>query len=121
MSQVSERREHTRYNAHHLKVLVKPYNGTSEEWEMAEISSVDFNRFGIGLETSCPFSVGEIVMLVIRTDDASISELPGIICNRVQSEEGFRFGIRFEYDQQEGGTTLSEQLLMMEQEAATLH
>jgi hypothetical protein len=121
MNQGQERRVHTRYNAHHLKVLIKPYEGGVEDWKQGEISSVDFNRYGIGLESSSPFSVGDVVMMVIRTDDSCIAEVPGIICNRSQSELGFRFGIRFEYEESEAGGALSDQLLMLEQKAATVH
>jgi hypothetical protein len=121
MTAISERRIHTRYNAHHIKVLIKPFEGGADDWELGEISSVDFNRYGIGLETSKNFSVGDIVMLVIRTDDACISEVPGIVCNRSQCDDGYRFGIRFEYEESGKEQTLSEELLMLEQRSATVH
>lgn len=121
MNENRERREHTRYSAHHLRVLIKPYGAGPDDWGKGEISSVDFNRYGIGVETTHHFSVGDIVMMIIRTDDASISEIPGIICNRSYSNDGFRFGIRFEHDKSEQGNALSEQLMLIEKQSATLH
>ncbi len=113
-----DRREHTRYSTNHIKVLVKPAGPGGADWELGEIPSVDFSRNGIALETDCPFAVGDLLQMIIRTDDASITEVAGVICNRVQCPSGYRFGVRFEYDDSKQGHTIADELLLLEREAA---
>ncbi len=128
MSTVVDRRQHSRYPAGHLHVLAKSLRNQEAEWEMGYISTVDFNRFGIGLETGHNFAIGDIVALIIRTDDATLAEINGLVCNRTQIDKGYRFGIRFEHegdDQEESPEAMiniSEEILMIERDAAaTVH
>ncbi len=94
------------------------------DWEFAFITSVDFNRYGIGLETGHNFAIGDILQLVIRTDDATIAEVNGVVCNRSTTRNGYRFGIRFEHENypeaetSEGPINITEELLMIEKQAA---
>ncbi len=120
MTVKNERREHDRYTGQHLKALVKPYFGEGEDWGRGEISTIDFNRNGMGMETDAYFAVGEFVKLVIRTDDAMITELPGVICNRCKMGDSYRFGVRFELDLQGDDSDFHEQLVELELQAATL-
>ncbi|MGK0500413.1 MAG: hypothetical protein ACJAYG_002063 [Oceanicoccus sp.] len=120
-----ERRQYGRYPANHLRVLVKSLRTPNSDWEMALINTVDFNRFGIGLETDINFAVGDILSMVIRTDDATLAEVNGLVCNRRVTENGFRFGVRFEHDgsaqeeSPEAVINISEEILMIEREAAS--
>ena len=124
MTAPSERRQHNRYPANHLKVMVKSLRNQDSEWGMGLISTVDFNRFGIGLETTENYAIGDILSLVIRTDDSMLAEVNGLVCNRTQLEQGFRFGVRFEHDgctdeeSPEAVINISEEILMIERQAA---
>ena len=124
MSDSQERRHHSRYPGEQLRVLVKSARDQDPNWEMGYISSVDFNRYGIALETSHNFIVGDILSLVIRTDDATLAEVNGLICNRAVTEQGYRFGIRFEHEgcsdeeSPEAVINISEEILMIEKQAA---
>ena len=124
MDNSSERRHYTRYPANHVKVLIKSLRSNGSDWEVGLISTVDFNRFGIGLETRHNFAIGDILSLIIRTDDSSIAEVNGLVCNRTQTEKGYRFGVRFEHEQieqeesPEAMINISEEILMIEREAA---
>lgn len=120
----TERRYHSRYPAQHLRVLAKSLRDENSSWETGAISSVDFNRYGICLETQCNFAIGDILTLIIRTDDSTIAEVNGLICNRTHISEGYRFGIRFEHDgceteeSPEAVINISEEILMIERQAA---
>jgi hypothetical protein len=124
MNASSERRQYTRYPTNHLRVLVKSLRGEGSDWQPALISSVDFNRFGIGLETEYNFTIGDILSLVIRTDDSTIAEVNGLVCNRTETEQGYRFGVRFEHDgsdkenASDAVINISEEILMIERQAA---
>lgn len=120
MDQPIERREHTRYSAHHLDVLIKSRRRETGLWETGAVVSADFNRFGIGIETEHCFAMGDILSLIIRTDDATITEVSGIVCNRVPCDGGYRFGVRFidtDQDTQESAN-LSQELYEIELQAA---
>lgn len=124
MSTSQERRHYSRFPAQHLQVMVKSFRAVECDWEPGQISSVDFNRYGIALETNQNFVVGDILRIVIRTDDNTVAEVNGLVCNRTQTEFGFRFGIRFEHDGCEDEDApdamlnISEEILMIEKEAA---
>ena len=115
----AERRAHTRYAAHHLAVFVRSMREKKEQWVPGEITSIDFNRYGMALETTHCFATGDLLAMVIRNDDYSMAEVVGVICNRTQSERGYRFGVRFDFDDSEQGRKIADDLLMLEKEAAT--
>jgi len=94
-SDIDERRHYYRYPASELKVLIKSVRREDSSWVKGMIKSVDFSRYGIGMETEHCFSIGDHVSLVIRTDDSTLTEITGIICNRTKLDQGFRCGIRF--------------------------
>ncbi|MFA7553832.1 MAG: PilZ domain-containing protein [Spongiibacteraceae bacterium] len=124
MTTMNERRSHPRLPANHLRVLVKSLRSQNGHWKPAFISSVDFNRYGIGLETDHNFAIGDILSMIIRTDDATIAEINGLICNRTTIANGFRFGVRFQHqssheeESTEAVINISAEILMLEQQAA---
>ena len=124
MNSSTERRHHSRYPAQHIKVLVKSLRSESSEWKHASISSVDFNRYGIGLETNQNYVIGDIVSLIIQTVDSTITEVNGLVCNRSLTDHGFRMGIRFEHEgcedeeADDAMINISEEILMIERQAA---
>lgn len=118
-----DRRQHSRYPADHLKVMVRSLRDNGD-WEFGLISTVDFNRYGIGLETEHNFAVGDILAMVIKTDDATIAEVNGLVCNRTVLPYGYRFGVRFEHEDYEDEEApdavinIREEILMIEKQAA---
>jgi hypothetical protein len=94
-SDIDERRHYYRYPTSELKVLIRSVRREDSSWIKGMIRSVDFSRYGIGLETEHSFSIGDHGSLVIRTDDSTLTEITGIICNRSKLNQGFRCGIRF--------------------------
>ncbi len=113
----SENRRHfERYPAGHLKVLIKSIRAEDGSWVKGFLNSVDFNRYGIGLETEHCFPIGDHVALVIRTDDSTLTEISGIVCNRNKCDEGYRCGVRFNL-----GTTDDDLYLIEERAAAIVH
>lgn len=117
MNPITDRREHTRYAAHHLDVLIKSRRFESGLWESGAVISADFNRFGIGIECEHCFAMGDLLSMIIRTDDSTVTEISGIICHRVPCENGYRFGIRFieETENSEEWLSVSKELLEIEQ------
>ena len=124
MNRTTERRSHSRYPASHIKVLIKSLRNDSD-WEKGHISTVDFNRYGIGLETTHNFAIGDILSLLIRTDDSTLAEVNGLVCNRSQTLTGYRFGVRFEHEgceeeeSPDAVINISEEILMIEREAVS--
>lgn len=125
MNTISDRRTHNRYPAQHLRVMVKSLREQERGWEKGLVSSVDFNRYGIALETECSFAVGDILMLLIRTDDGTVAEVNALVCNRTQTEWGFRLGMRFQHEGadtepglEEAIVDIAEEVLMIERQAA---
>lgn len=127
MNTTSERRDHSRYPAQHLKVLIKSTTQEGAYWETGLISTVDFNRFGIGLETECNFDVGDVLSMIIRTDDSTISEVNGVVCNGYKVGDIYRLGVRFQGmgDETEGAApsvedemVVNDDMLILEQQAA---
>ena len=126
MDTSEDRRAHARYPAEGLRVMASSLRTDNGEWVPAEIGAVDFNRYGISLETDHKFIVGDILALVIRTDDGTVAEVYGLICNRRTMDYGYRFGIRFvdnaERNEQVGAMiNISEEMLMLERQAAAIH
>ena len=63
--------------------------------------------------------------MVIHTDDSALAEVKGLICNRSRIKHGYRYGIRFEYENCEeeasSNTTIiniGEEILMVERQTA---
>ena len=124
MNNIKERRSHTRYPASSIQVMVKSIRDEDAQWIAAQIGAVDFNRYGISLETSYNFFIGDILAMVIRTDDSTVAEVYGLVCNRRNLDHGYRFGIRFEHQgaEQEASDdaiiNISQEILMIERAAA---
>ncbi len=124
MNNSDDRRFYHRFPADHLKVAVKSLREQNAHWEDAYISAVDFNRHGIALDTDYNFTVGDILMLFISTDDDTLAKVNGLVCNRTLTDDGFRFGIRFEHqpleteESPEAMINISEEILLIEKNAA---
>lgn len=119
MSSITDRRHHTRYPAHHLDVLARPNDHDSGPWALGEVVAVDFNRYGIALETSQFFSTGDVLSLVICTDDSATSKVTAVVCNRTPQGDHYRYGLQFDlaagHEQQK---TIQERLETIEQTIA---
>lgn len=111
MNKLHERRQHSRYPANHLDVLLKADNTTKENnWALAELVSVDFNQYGIAVESAHQFAVGDQLSLVICTDDGVTTKVNSIICNRSPCDSGFRYGLQFDYSVTQNAQTVRHHL-----------
>ena len=117
MSSITDRRHHTRYPAHHLDVLARPNDQDSGPWALGEVVAVDFNRYGIALESSQFFSTGDMLSLVICTDDSATSKVTAMVCNRTPQGPIYRYGLQFKSDDNPETTTqsIAQRLLSIEQ------
>jgi len=110
-----ERRQHSRYPAHNLDVLIKAVDSEELPWELAELVSVDFNRFGIAVESLHSFNVGDHLSLVICTDDGMTSKVQAVICNRCLCQTGFRYGVFFDYENTKDSNEIQNRLATIEE------
>jgi len=126
MGSFSERRSQNRYPVNHLSVTIKSLQHHHHEWDNRSVNAIDFNRYGIALETEQNLAIGDTLTMRIGTDDVSVAEINGLVCNRTQLGHGFRFGIRFEYDCNENvegaGVRLDigDEILCIERQAKAL-
>lgn len=109
-----DRRQHNRYPANNLDVLLKSAGGDELNWELAELVSVDFNQFGIAVESLHNFNVGDVLSLVICTDDGVTSKVTAIVCNRSICRNGNRYGLFFDYENTQEHDSAREKLADLE-------
>lgn len=83
MSEPTERRTHSRYPASNIKVLIKSLRNDSD-WGKGYISTVDFNRFGIRLETTRNFAISDILSLLIRTPSPRLMAWSATVAKRLR-------------------------------------
>lgn len=118
----TERRQHTRFQTPSLSVTAKSLFGNSSDWVQGEISTVDFNRFGMGIELQYPLLAGDKLSLIIDGQGKELSEVTGVVCNRTKTDTGYRYGLQFDYDKEDKASDLAHEMLMMELHAvANVH
>lgn len=124
MSLSKERRRYVRYPVNHLTVTIKSLQHHHHDWDERGVDAIDFNRFGIAIETELNVAVGDVLTMLISTGDQRVAEVEGLVCNRIHTDKGCRLGIRFEYPETGsftgGQKNISEAILQMEREAVAL-
>ena len=108
-----EKRKYHRYSVGHLRVKVGSISGLSDELTPRYLQSVDFNRYGIALQTRKNYSVGEVLTISLCNEQESFAEVKGLVCNRIPTDDGYRIGIRFE---PENDQAACEAMLLLERE-----
>jgi len=117
MNGSEERRQYHRYSVDHLSAKVMSSFDFSGELAPKHLETVDFNRYGIGLETKESYSVGEVLKIQLCNELESCAEIKGLVCNRIPTGDGYRIGIRFE---SENDQAASDVMLLLEREVMGL-
>ncbi len=99
MNEPIDRRQHSRYPANHLDVLIQTNSTVDLPWALAELVAVDFNQYGIAIQSDHYFGVGDNLSLIICTDDSVTAKVKGIVCNRTVLATGYRYGLYFDYSE----------------------
>jgi len=97
-----DHRTEARYykNVHHnLSVTVKrTHNILGAFRKPLTATWMDFNRYGMGFETTNQHRIGEQVLLDLSLDDKNISDIVALVCNARRSRSGqYRHGVKFDY------------------------
>ncbi len=114
MTSITDRRQHARYPAKLLEVLARSNNDDSQPWAVSEVVAVDFNRFGIALESTQQFGMDEILSLIIYTDDGIASKIQGTVRYCSDCDVGFRYGIHFTFTTEEENAQTKANMANME-------
>jgi hypothetical protein len=114
VSEVNNRREHTRYDVNQLSVSAKSILSNDIGWLEGNINCVDFNRHGLALEADFPLLAGDTLEMVIGNDANGAFDIAGIIRNRRKMNKGYRYGIEFDYNAADKQSDVAHELLMLE-------
>ena len=92
----SERRTHQRYLAPGLSILLKSIQSKIEKNnEEVQLSTVDFNRFGMAVNSQHSFKIGDELQLVLTNNFDHSVEVSCFVSNRAKTESGYRCGLHF--------------------------
>jgi hypothetical protein len=97
MNSITDRRHHERHPAAHLDVLARTLHEDDAPWALGEVVAVDFNQYGIALDSTQLFTLGDQLKLVICTDDGVKADVTGVVCHRTSSDVGYRYGLHFDF------------------------
>lgn len=119
MQSIEERRQHPRYPAPAMELMARPLEEASNEWLTGKLRAVDFNRFGMSLETDFPLLAGDQINLVLSGEDERRAEIRAEVRNRQRLLNGYRYGVSFLLDQSRGSKKDAHDILMFELKAVT--
>ena len=110
-----ERRTHHRYLAPTLSILLKSSESKTEDTNSVQLSMLDFNCFGMAIESPQSFKIGEELQLIISDNFNQSVDVDCFVCNRAKTAEGYRSGLYFMHQGED--VVASRQLLIsMEQQ-----
>lgn len=110
----SERRNHHRFSAPGLSILLKSLRSKVENTNSVQLFSLDFNRFGMAVQSQHNFKIGDEMRVVISDGLNKAVEVACFVCNRAKLEEGYRCGLHFMAKNEECSVT-RESLIAVEQ------
>jgi len=67
-------------------------------WRRSGAIVLDFNRFGLAMQTDTPQRLNQYLFLQLRHRELSVSGVVGVVHNCVQQADGYRCGIQFRPD-----------------------
>ena len=84
---------------HNLSVTVKrPHSILGAFRKPLTATWMDFNRRGMGFESTGQHRIGEQVLLDLSLDDKNITDVVAFVCNARRSQSGqYRHGVRFDF------------------------
>ena len=79
------------------------------------LSTIDFNRFGMAIESQHNFKIGDELQLVISDGTDHSVEVSCFVCNRSKTNNSYRCGLHF-MDQNINHTKTKETLISLEEQ-----
>ena len=111
-----DRRTHERYLAPSFSLLLKSTLSTAtQQNEDILLSTIDFNRFGMAIESQHNFKIGDELQLVISDGAEHAVEVSCFVCNRSKTNESYRCGLHF-IGQTTNGTKTKQSLISLEEQ-----
>jgi hypothetical protein len=111
-----DRRTHERYLAPSFSLLLKSIQSTANQQnEDIELSTIDFNRFGMAIESQHNFKIGDELQLVISDGADNSVEVFCFVCNRAKTNDSYRCGLHFT-GQNTHNTQIKESLISLEEQ-----
>lgn len=107
------RRNHERYLAPSFSLLLKSI--ADQEIEDILLSSIDFNRFGMAIESQHNFKIGDELQLVISDGEGHSVEVSCFVCNRSKTNNRYRCGLHF-IGQNTNNTKTKASLISLEEQ-----
>lgn len=91
-----DRRTHARYLAPSFSLVLKstPSHANHKNEDIV-LSTLDFNRFGMAIESQHHFKIGDELSLVITDSTNRSVEVSCFVCNRAKLNQGYRSGLHF--------------------------
>ncbi len=111
----TERRTHHRYLAPSLSIQLKSSESNTIDIDSMQLSMLDFNCFGMAVESQQSFKIGEELQLIISDNFNQSVNVDCFVCNRAKTAEGYRSGLYFMH-QGEDAVTSRKLLMSMEQQ-----
>ncbi|WP_369602975.1 PilZ domain-containing protein [Hahella sp. SMD15-11] len=94
-----DRRIKERHQARHLQVTARVITWFGVRKAPVEVECVDFNRYGMAIETPHAFRRGDRIEFSFRGRYISEQGILGTVVSRAPSRNGNRYGILFAYCQ----------------------
>lgn len=89
-------RQHDRYDAESFSVYVKDL-GTGSFNNFDKVIPVDFNRFGVGFESTQKFETSDELEIKCTSRRRHIAGIIGYICYCEEYDENYRYGVYFDF------------------------
>ena len=100
----NERRHHQRFLAPDLSIALHTLKSKEALTQDTYLCVVDFNRFGMAIESEHNFKIGDELCLLISDKYKREIKVNGFVCNRAKKAESYRCGLHF-LEQNESGFT----------------
>jgi len=111
-----DRRTHERYLAPSFSLLLKSIQSTvNQQNEDIFLSTIDFNRFGMAIESQHNFKIGDELQLIISDGADHTVEVSCFVCNRAKTNNSYRCGLHF-IDQNTHNTLTKASLISLEEQ-----
>lgn len=107
-----DRRTHERYLAPSFSLLLQSI--ANQQNENISLSTVDFNRFGMAIESQHNFKIGDELQLVISDGADHSVEVSCFVCNRAKINDSYRCGLHF-IEQTANNDKTKETLISLEE------
>lgn len=91
-----ERRKHQRLNGASIQTAAKR-KGLLYFGAYKAAKTIDFSRFGAGIESSEKFRLGDELLLSFNKQNEHIEHIVGFVCHVQESEAGYFYGVQFDF------------------------